>query len=135
MQLGAGHDYGVGIAIDETGDDRYRIARLGGGASSCSGRGLLVDNAGDDLYRSDSELVLGLGNVGEECLATRAAATSGGVMLDAGGRDRYQLPGKSRPRPADDTRFGYRRNGLAVEFGAGADGEADSGIHAAPPSP
>ena len=133
MQAGAGHDFGVGVLVDESGDDRYHLTSLSAGAANCSGLGVLVDNAGDDRYLAASELSLGMGGVGPECRPHREGAHSTGVMLDAGGTDRYVTPGGERPLPADGHVFGHAREGLPVERGMGRDGDEESGLHIATP--
>ncbi|MDX1434426.1 MAG: hypothetical protein R3286_18430 [Gammaproteobacteria bacterium] len=129
MQLGAGHDYAVGVLINEGGDDVYRFAGLAVGASNCNGIGIFVDNGGDDSYRASSDYGSGMGNVSEECLETRSGAVSIGIMIDAGGDDRYEYPPSTVPAPANGDTWGHRRHGLPTEYGIGVDGDGDSGIH------
>lgn len=129
MHLGAGHDLSVGALLNERGDDVYVIAGLGAGASHCNGVGLLVDNAGDDAYRALNDYGSGLGEVGAECVEKRPLGASIGVMIDAGGTDRYQYPASPHLAPGDDSRWGQRRRGLPSELGIGLDAAGESGIH------
>ena len=129
LTLGSGHDFGVGVLISEGGDDRYRIANLGGGGASCNGVGLFVDNGGDDRYRGTTHST-GVSN-GATCSAERPTAQSVGVMIDAGGDDSYEYPRTRVSAPNDGDRWGHGVNSRAVEIGAGIDAEGDSGIRAA----
>lgn len=130
MQMGAGHDYTLGVLVNEQGDDTYRFAGLAVGASNCNGIGLFVDNVGDDHYQTTSDYGSGLGNVSDECAAARPGAVSIGVMLDGGGTDTYDYPDSPYPVPSDGGTWGHVTHGLASEHGAGVDGEGETGIHA-----
>ncbi len=129
MHMGAGHDFSIGVFLNEGGNDTYAISGLGAGASNCNGVGLFVDNVGDDTYRASSDYGSGMGNVSAECLETRPGAASLGVMMDAGGTDAYEYPTSDYPLPADDTTWGHERNGLPSEGGAGVDTEGQTGVH------
>src|SRR5690606_33566216 len=52
VHLGSGHDFSVGLFIDEGGDDRYAFTTLAMGASNCQGIGIAVDNDGADTYQA-----------------------------------------------------------------------------------
>jgi len=127
--LGSGHDFSVGVFINEAGDEIYGVPNLSAGASNCNGIGLFVDNGGNDLYRSDSDYGSGMGNVSEECKDTRSASRSIGIMIDAGGADVYEYPKSVFPTPANNAKWGHSRNGLASEYGFGIDKEGESGVH------
>lgn len=129
MHLGAGHDFSIGVLINEGGDDTYVIAGLGAGASNCNGIGLFVDNAGDDSYQSSSDYGSGMGNVSSECLETRPLAASLGVMIDASGTDTYTYPVSDYPVPANDSTWGHTRHDLPSEGGAGVDTSGQTGVH------
>ncbi|HRE87695.1 MAG TPA: hypothetical protein PK095_01030, partial [Myxococcota bacterium] len=129
MHLGAGHDFSVGVLINEAGDDTYTISGLGAGASNCNGIGLFIDNRGDDTYLATSDYGSGMGNVSSECLETRPRAISLGVMIDASGTDNYTYPASDYPIPADNTTWGHTRNDLPSEGGAGVDTEGQTGVH------
>lgn len=132
VNLGSGHDYSLGVLINEGGDDIYRITGLSSGASNCNGIGLFVDNAGDDLYLAISELSSGVGNISNECLAARPDATSIGIMLDAGGTDDYVYPDVVDPDfvvPSNEGTWGWEVFGLPTEHGGGVDGVDETGIH------
>tara|TARA_Y100001968_G_scaffold55045_1_gene46265 strand:+ start:387 stop:2609 length:2223 start_codon:yes stop_codon:yes gene_type:complete len=133
VMQGSGHDFSTGVLINEQGDDRYRFSSLGMGASNCNGIGLAVDNGGDDHYSSDSRSGWGLGNHSGECIESRPRCRSMGVMIDAGGSDSYEAP-ESDPagfiRPENDSAWGYRVHNNDYEHGGGIDGSGDSGVHA-----
>jgi hypothetical protein len=74
---GAG-DYGAGFLLDADGNDTYLGADLGANGAGVRGTGLLVDMAGDDLYVG--------GNQG----ANGGGGWAGvGALIDAEGTDRY----------------------------------------------
>jgi hypothetical protein len=132
VNQGSGHDYSLGVLINEGGDDIYRITGLSSGASNCNGIGLFVDNGGNDLYLAISELSSGIGNISNECLAARPDAVSIGIMLDAGGTDEYMYPAMVDPNftvPSNDGIWGWEVFGLPTEHGGGVDGTDESGIH------
>jgi hypothetical protein len=131
MTLGAGHDYSLGAVLDDGGHDRYFVQGLSVGASNCNGVGLFVDNAGNDEYVGASDLGSGVGNVSSECLGRDAASI--GVMIDAAGTDLYDYVASTHPDfivPTDDGTWGYARAGLDVEHGGGRDGTDASGVRA-----
>jgi len=130
MGTGAGHDFSVGVLINEAGNDTYNFATLAAGASNCNGVGLFVDNSGDDTYNAASDHGSGMGNVSGECLDSRPTAISIGIMLDADGTDTYNYPESEFPLPEDGQTWGHRRNGLESEFGSGIDADGgETGIH------
>ncbi|MFT7621469.1 MAG: hypothetical protein ACI9WU_000632 [Myxococcota bacterium] len=129
VQLGGGHDYSLGLLINERGDDVYHFGSLAAGASNCNGIGLFVDNAGADTYVTASTYNLALGNVSDECVAQRPEAVSIGVFLDAGGTDIYDVP-HGNPPVDNDASFGHITHALDTEHGAGLDAEGETGLHA-----
>jgi hypothetical protein len=129
VHLGSGHDYSVGIMINEGGDDSYTFSSLAVGASNCNGVGIFIDNAGNDLYQTDSDYGSGMGNVSSECIETRPDAKSIGLMLDGAGNDVYEYPESNFPVPDEGSQWGHARNGLESEFGVGIDGVGNTGIH------
>jgi len=51
---GCGHDFSAGILVDHAGNDRYRSMTLSQGAGNAlSGIGVLIDESGDDAYHCD----------------------------------------------------------------------------------
>lgn len=130
VQLGSGHDFTLGVLVNETGDDVYSFAGLAAGASNCNGIGLFVDNAGDDLYVTGSDYGSGLGNVSDECFEARPLPKSVGLMLDAGGTDTYRYPDSELPLPTDGGTWGHVTHDLPSEHGAGLDADGESGVHA-----
>jgi hypothetical protein len=132
VTLAGGHDFSLGVLIDDGGSDRYNIISLSAGASNCNGIGLFVDNGGDDEYVAFSELSSGLGNISAECLAARPDAVSIGIMIDAGGVDSYTYPAMPNPDfvvPSEGGLWGWEPAMLPTEHGGGLDGEGPSGVH------
>jgi hypothetical protein len=133
MQMGAGHDFSTGVLINEGGSDTYVFGGLAMGSSNCNGIGLVVDNAGDDSYASTSDYGWGMGNMSGECIDTRPASRSMGIMIDAGGFDTYDAPASDQPGwlpPGEGATWGYRRHEHDFERGGGIDAEGESGVHA-----
>jgi hypothetical protein len=130
VQLGSGHDFSLGVFVDEAGDSVYHFAGLAAGASNCNGLGLFVDNGGDDTYTTPSDYGSGLGNVSDECAAARPLPKSVGLMLDAGGVDTYAYPDSTFAVPTDGGTWGHVTHALPSEHGAGADDLGESGVHA-----
>ncbi len=133
MMVGAGHDFSVGILVNEAGDESYVYGGLAGGASNCQGIGLFVDNDGADDYEISSTYSTGLGNHSGECDALpRTLAPSIGLFLDSGGdQDSYTWPDGDHPAPDNDSTFGYAQSGGENEHGGAVDGEGETGVHAA----
>jgi hypothetical protein len=129
VHLGAGHDFSLGVFINESGADRYALATLAAGASNCNGVGVFVDNGGDDHYQAASDYGSGMGNVSDECLNARPDAVSLGLMIDAGGTDTYAYPESPFPVPSEGGTWGHKRHGLDSEAGMGLDGEGFTDIH------
>jgi hypothetical protein len=129
VTLGTGHDYSVGALLNEAGNSEYRISSLSAGASNCNGIGLFVDNAGDDLYLASSDYGSGMGNVSSECISTRPTAVSIGLMIDARGQDTYSYPASAFAVPSEGGTWGHARNAKASEHGGGVDGDGESGVH------
>ena len=133
VMQGSGHDFSTGIFINEAGDDRYTFSSLGMGASNCNGMGLAVDNGGDDHYSSTSTNGWGIGNLSGECMDTRPDSRAMGIMIDAAGTDTYSAPESvdgGFVQPANDSLWGYRAHGSDYEHGGGIDGSGESGLHA-----
>lgn len=92
--IGAGADGGVGVLVDEGGDDRYRA--LGGtmGAGYRGGGGALLDRGGNDTY--DSVFPDGSGSDPTESHKVTmgaAAFASYGMLIDRAGDDVYHQKG------------------------------------------
>ncbi|MBX7080081.1 MAG: hypothetical protein K1X88_12875 [Nannocystaceae bacterium] len=131
VSQGGGHDYSIGVLLSAGGADEYHAPSLALGASNCNGIGVFVDEAGDDSYWLGSDLAAGLGNVSGECIASRPDAVSIGLMLDGGGADAYVPPAGAVPEfiaPSEGGSWGYARAGLASEHGGGIDAEGPTGV-------
>ncbi len=133
MMLGAGHDYSVGVMIDESGNDTVVVPGLALGASNCQGRGVYVDNGGSDTYTVVSTYSTGLGNHSGECEVRENDADSNGIFIDGGGdADDYQWPADDTVRlPVDNSSFGYDWDQTPDEHGGAVDGDGETGFHAA----
>lgn len=110
--LGAGHDNGVGIFLDEGGDDFYRPVSLSVGAATCGGIGLFVDETGNDRYEGSAARAFGY--------AENSGCSNPGMalMVDAGGRDVYPPAGAAEESKTWTDGVG----------GFGLDGEGASGL-------
>lgn len=121
---------GVGVLLDQRGNDQYHASVFAQGAAYWAGLGVLVDREGADRYASawyglgaaaheGLAALLDLGNAADEYRLSHHAgaglANDGGAALffDQGGDDRYQLPMMSQGAVAD--------RGLAVFVDAGKD--------------
>ena len=137
MMVGAGHDFSVGVYVNEAGSETYVYRGLAGGASNCQGIGIFVDNDGADTYQIGSDYSTGLGNHSTECeMVPRTLVDSIGLFLDSGGDvDTYQWPGGAHPAPTNDATFGYDQHGTDDEKGGGVDGDGETGVHASGVAP
>ncbi|MBI2891974.1 MAG: hypothetical protein HYY06_00365 [Deltaproteobacteria bacterium] len=130
VAVGSGHDYSLGLLVDESGADRYFASGNGAGDGNCNGIGLLIDNGGDDSYRSTTPDSFGHAHVSGECVDWRTPALTGAVFIDAGGQDTYDVPQGAGKPLADDTSQA-RTSGVEGEHGAFVDAsEGDSTLHA-----
>lgn len=59
--LGVGYFYGLGLVRDAKGDDRYYASRYGLGAAAHSAAGVLIDDSGDDIYDGNYVALVGAG--------------------------------------------------------------------------
>ncbi len=83
VSQGCGHDLALGALVDAAGNDRYDASDLAQGAGNANGAGILIDVTGDDAYSvRHAATSQGYGNV-------RRHQGSIGVLIDAGGVDRY----------------------------------------------
>jgi hypothetical protein len=90
---GTAYFYGLGILVDRRGADRYVSTWYGQGAAPHFAVGILADGAGNDAY-SGMHQVQGNGR-----------DFSTGVLIDAAGNDRYV--GEDRVQGCGDLRDGY----------------------------
>ncbi|MCC7261978.1 MAG: PDZ domain-containing protein [Candidatus Latescibacteria bacterium] len=87
---GSAWDAAVAFLLDGAGNDRYRAGELSQGAGAMNGFGLLLDQRGRDDYEAAS----GQGASGSLEYWGGRQAPNLGVLLDAAGRDRYNLEGR-----------------------------------------
>jgi hypothetical protein len=88
---GAGHDYGIGLLHDLSGDDRYECPGAAMGLGIWNGIGIVLDAAGDDVYVGSAT---SLGRAAE----SRPEHLCLGLFLDLGGRDTFPTGHPARPR-------------------------------------
>ncbi len=106
--LAFGWDYTNALLIDTAGDDLYQAKIISLGLAEIRSNAILLDLAGDDTYRLDAGQ-LGLGASDSRDYYGKPSATapyygeslSIGLLLDAGGSDRYERrdPGKDSFSP------------------------------------
>jgi hypothetical protein len=116
------------VLINAGGDDVYTAGQLALGAGNCNGVGIFVDEKGDDTYTTNSTLSGGVGNTSSECVGERPDALTAGIMIDANGIDTYTWPAGMTTSPANNAQFGVAGGGLESEKGIGVDGEGESKI-------
>ena len=122
VTLGAAHDFGVGVSINEGGADRYRIRGVSAGAAQQGGVGLFIDNAGGDRYEATSIQSGGVARIGE-LVGVRTIA----IMIDAGGVDEYVYP-RGPAAPTEGGQWGPGEGEAA--HGAGLDTDEATGVNA-----
>jgi len=96
---GTAYFYGLGILLDRSGNDRYRATWYGQAAAPHYAAGILVDGAGDDEY------------VGMNQVQGNGRDFSTAVFLDLGGNDRYVA--EDRAQGCGDLDDGY---GIFIDF-------------------
>ncbi|MFH1435864.1 MAG: hypothetical protein ABIJ56_09135, partial [Pseudomonadota bacterium] len=135
VNLGSGHDYSLGIHVDDGGDDEYRAGGLGGGSGNCNGIGLFVNNGGSDTYHASSRSTFGVARLSGECNGSgspRLLVPTTGIFIDAAGADGYDRPPDTLPVLEDNTSWQQNENDPAIEteHGAGIDApEGESYVH------
>ncbi len=120
---------GVGILIDDAGDDQYLAAQWSQGAA-VAGVGLLLDASGDDTYRG-REACQGVALVGGATLADDAGddvytadrfskgvgfAAGVGALRDKDGDDRYSCTAEYRSEYGEDGVFSGWGQGVGFGF-------------------
>ena len=92
VSQGCGHDYAIGILIDNTGNDRYISGVIAQGAGNDNGIGVLIDNGGKDEYH-----IKGLGQ-GRGNFNRKRMLPSFGIHFDVGGDADQYSHGKKNNR-------------------------------------
>jgi HEAT repeat protein len=106
--LGAGL-CGIGVLVDDGGDDVYRCHDFGQGAG-IFGAGLLLDKSGNDLFHAD---LFGQGY----------ASTQGcGVLVDLSGNDTYDAGGAHLHAPLYNDRYQSLSQGFSIGMRPDASG-------------
>lgn len=123
--IAMGHDFSLGLLINEGGNDVYTLKSLGLGAGNDNGIGILADGGGDDVYTLESGESYGIGAAKLSLWGTSREISPGvGLFLDLGGEDRYER--KANP-PGNNRTWKWERRFpelmLPSEAGAGIDGE------------
>ena len=139
---GMGYFFGMGALVDFEGDDVYRGTRFTQGASAHQAIGVLVDLGGDDEYYGQiaanqggawdvGVAILEDSGVGNDSyhtlggLAQGSAAMNGlGILLDRGGRDRYEA-GSSAQGDGGSTSYWGGRGALNLGILIDEGGEED----------
>jgi hypothetical protein len=136
VTVGGGHDYTAVFLVDEAGNDTYHGARITVGAGNLNGIGVFVDNGGDDAYDVKSAYGVGAAGLLEafEPGSPRKKVQTIGLFIDAGGRDEYTVDGAPFEGRGDDQAWVAGQNAdpmvNTVEWGAGVDGVGESTLHA-----
>lgn len=123
--LAMGHDFSLGLLINEAGNNVYTLKSLGLGAGNDNGIGIFADGGGDDVYTLEGGESYGLGGARLSLWGTSREISPGvGLFLDLGGNDRYER--KNDP-PQNNSTWRWPRRFpefmLPSEAGAGIDGE------------
>ena len=153
--LAFGWDFTNALLIDAAGDDVYEAKIISLGLAEIRSNALLVDLGGNDLYRLDAgQLGLGASDCIDRYRQPPATAPyygetlSVGLLLDAGGEDRYERrdPESGRfapdslladgvwrclPRPGTDD-WGFGNHGAFWDCGGGRLPELDPYLEASP---
>jgi len=102
--VGLGHDWSLGIFLDEEGDDEYWAPSLSVGAGNADGFGYFIDKDGNDLYSSTANNTFGFANAGDYgTYPVYQDFICVGIFLDAGGADGYDRPDMSLPLEDNST--------------------------------
>jgi hypothetical protein len=121
MAIGAGHDYTLGVLIDESGDDVYDAPNLSLGGGNDNGIGIFWDKSGNDTYNVTAQTILGRANITSRG-TIRDHMLCLGLFLDTGGNDTY-----SKPFAKDNSLWTQKglntEKPLEAEKGVGLDGE------------
>jgi hypothetical protein len=94
-QLGLGHDFSVGVMVDDGGSDTYVGPSRSLGASKCHGLGIFADNGGDDSYTALDDKAIGWAtdyDWAPGSCGTSTTLPSCGFFVDVGGTDTYVKP-------------------------------------------
>ena len=86
---GAAWDQSVAMMFDGGGNDFYRAESLAQGAAAQQSRAWLFDGGGNDVYWSSGESAQGVAGDNSYHFQAEDPVVSLGVLLDAGGDDRY----------------------------------------------
>ena len=92
MAIGAGHDFSLGVLIDEEGNDTYDAPNLSLGGGNDNGIGIFWDKSGDDIYNVEAATTLGRANITAVRGGLRDSLLCLGLFLDTGGKDKYSKP-------------------------------------------
>jgi hypothetical protein len=124
MAQGAGHDFGPGFLIDESGNDRHEAPNLSLGGGNANGFGFYWDKSGDDVYIVQPSTTLGRASIeasGRNSIRERNLTL--GIFLDTSGADRYPA---ALPWAKDNALWTMAQSGgssLPAARGAGLDTE------------
>ncbi|MEO8158389.1 MAG: PDZ domain-containing protein [Betaproteobacteria bacterium] len=118
---GAAWDQSVAMLYDGGGNDFYRAESLAQGAAAQQSRAWLFDAGGNDVYWSSGDSAQGVAGDNAYHYVAGDPVVSQGVLLDAGGDDRYSsglANGEVRVRHTQDTApNGQGNSGIAIDEG------------------
>ena len=109
--VGVGHDFSIGLFLDEGGDDIVHAPGLSIGAGNMNGIGMYFDLGGNDTYIA-GEPSCPAGNLSTEAPPgdPRETRPTVGLFVDIGGTDSYQIGGTTGD-PRRQTRRGPTTRG------------------------
>ena len=93
--MGVGHDWSVGLLLDDAGDDVYVAPGLSLGSGNACGWGMLVDRSGNDVYRAPGTT---MGAYGDPLSCSYVQGDTVGMLIDSGGNDTYEMGGSAIER-------------------------------------
>lgn len=128
---GTGHDLAVGFLAERGGNDRYVCRACAQGVGLTNGIGILLERGGNDVYAALEGHYQGAGR-------PRRNYGSVGLLVDAGGRDRYAEGPVGVPVGArrDGAQWTLGTFGAGVDLGEGlAEGAEGEGWQAKPVEP
>jgi hypothetical protein len=101
--LGCGHDFSLGLMAMFKGSDTYFAPSLAVGAGNADGIGIFLDDGGDDSHSSTANNTFGFANSDNYgAIEGFGALKAIGLFLDHGGKDIYSRPDMTSVIIGDD---------------------------------
>ncbi|CAN0594691.1 unnamed protein product, partial [Laminaria digitata] len=116
--------------------DTYYGSRITVGAGNLNGIGVFVDNSGDDHYETRS--TYGIGGAGvleaDDPGSPRRKVDTFGLFVDAAGDDLYEIDGMGAFEGRDNDSTWLSNENMdpmvnLIELGSGVDGSGESTLH------